>query len=93
MTDISERKLIKPTYSRKTGHQVRDWVAILQSQLWPIIFPVWKNYRDGNGEEPEEKKVQSRIQFKGKPQELTLLLKLWNTHKKGPIMTALQKTQ
>ena len=30
--------------------------------------------------------------LKGRPQVLTLLLRLWNTHKKGSIMTALQKT-
>ena len=52
---------------------------------------------DGNVQEPEEKKVhrqaQSGIQLKGRPQGLTLLLRLWNTHKKGPIMTILQKTQ
>jgi hypothetical protein len=75
---------------------VRDGVAILQSQLWPKIVPVWKNYRDGNGEEPEEKKVQwqaqSGIQLKGRSQGLALLLRLWSAHKKGPIMTALQKS-
>jgi hypothetical protein len=51
---------------------------------------------DGNGEKPEEKKVQgqaqSEIQLKGRYQGLTLLLRLWSTHEKGPIMTALQKT-
>jgi hypothetical protein len=69
-----------------------EWVAIPKSQLWPIIVPVWKNCRDGNGEEPEGKKVQpqaqSEIQLKGRPQGLTLLLRLWSAHKKGPIMTA-----
>jgi hypothetical protein len=40
--------------------QVRDGVAIPKSQLWPIIVFVWKNYRDGNTEDPEEKKVQHR---------------------------------
>jgi hypothetical protein len=58
MPDRREQELVEPTSSRKTGYQVRGGVAILQSQLWPIIVPVWKNYRDGNGEEPEEKKVQ-----------------------------------
>ena len=52
---------------------------------------------DGNGEEPEEKKVhrqaQSGIQLKGRFQGLTLLLRLWSAHKKGPIMTSPQKTQ
>ena len=55
------------------------------------------NYRDGNGEEPEEKKIQpqpqSRIQFKGRFQALTLSLRLWRAYKKRPIMTALWKTQ
>jgi hypothetical protein len=33
------------------------------------------------------------IQLKGRSQGLTLLLRPWSTHKKGPSMTALQKTQ
>jgi hypothetical protein len=33
-------------------------VAIPQSHLWPIIVPDWKNYKNGNEKEPEEKKVQ-----------------------------------
>jgi hypothetical protein len=53
-----ERELIELTSSRKTGHQVRDGVTTPQSYFWPIIFPVWKNYRDGNGKEPEKKKIQ-----------------------------------
>jgi hypothetical protein len=57
--------------------------AILQLHLWPIIVPVWKNYMDGNAEEPEEKKVQrwaqSGIQLKGRSQGLTLLLRLRST--------------
>jgi hypothetical protein len=57
-----ERELVKPTSSRKTGHQVREGVAITQSNLWPIIVSAWKNYRDGNDEEPEEKKVQRQAQ-------------------------------
>jgi hypothetical protein len=32
MPDSGERELIEPTSSRKTGHQVRDGVAILQSK-------------------------------------------------------------
>jgi hypothetical protein len=59
--------------------------------------PPKKNYKDGNIEEPEEKKVQqqaqSGMQLKGRSQGLTLLLRLWSTHKKGPIMTVPQKTQ
>ena len=34
-----------------------------------------------------------RIQLKGRPQDLTLVLNLWSAHKKESIMTALQKTQ
>jgi hypothetical protein len=56
-----------------------------------------KDCRDKNGEEPEEKEVQRQAQsgilLKGMVQDLTLLLRLWNVHKRGPIMTALQKTQ
>ena len=52
-----------------------------------------KELQDGNGEEPEEKKVQqwaqSGIQLKGRTQGLIQRLRLWNVHKKGPIMTAL----
>jgi hypothetical protein len=51
------------------------------------------NYRDGNGEESKEKKVQeeaqSVFQLKGRSQGLTLLLRLWSAHKKGSIMIAL----
>ena len=61
-----ERELIESIFIRKTGHQVRNGVAILQSQFWPIIVPVWNNYRDGNGEEPKEKWVQIGILLKGR---------------------------
>jgi hypothetical protein len=37
--------------------------------------------------------VQRGIQLKGRSQGLTLLLRLWSAHKKGPSKTALQKTQ
>ena len=40
--------------------------------------------------EPQE---QSGIQLKGRHQGLTLLFRLWSTHKRGPIMTTLQKAQ
>jgi hypothetical protein len=46
---------------------------------------------------PEEKKfkqlVQSGIQLKRRSQGLTVLLRLWSTHKKGPIIITFQKTQ
>jgi hypothetical protein len=45
-----------------------------------------QNYRDGNGEKPEEKKVQwqaqSEIQVKRRSQGLTLLLRLWSAQKR-----------
>jgi hypothetical protein len=45
-----------------------------------------------NGEKPEEKEVQWQahggIQIRERPKDLTLLLRLWSAHKKGPIMTA-----
>jgi hypothetical protein len=50
----------RDTSSRKTGHQVRDGVAIPQSHLWPIIVPVWKNYKDRNGEKPEKRRSINR---------------------------------
>ena len=49
----SERELVKPTSSRKKGHQVRDGVAIPQSKFQPIIVPIQKNCRDKNGEVTE----------------------------------------
>jgi hypothetical protein len=33
-----ERELVEPTSSRKTGHQVRDRVAIPQSKLTIIVL-------------------------------------------------------
>jgi hypothetical protein len=56
------RQLVEHTFSRKTRLQVREGVAILYSKLWPIIVPIWKDYSDRNGEEPEEKKVQVQAQ-------------------------------
>jgi hypothetical protein len=95
--DSREKEPIEPTSCMKSGQEVRDGVSIPQSQLWAIFVPVWKNYTDRNGEEPEEEKLywqgQSGIQLKGRSQGLTLLLRLWSTHKKGPSMTALRKTQ
>ena len=71
--DLREKELKEPTSSRKTGHQVRDTTLTHNCSCL-------KNYRDGNGEQPEEKKVQrqaqSGIQLKGRPQDMTLLLRL-----------------
>ena len=40
MPNSRERELIEPVSSRKTGHQVREGVAIPQSKLSPIIVLV-----------------------------------------------------
>ena len=40
-----------------------------------------------------QRKAQSGNQEKGRSQGLTLLLRIWSAHKKGPNMTALRKTQ
>lgn len=66
-------------------------------KLLPRILPVWKNCKNKNGEESEEKKVlwhsQIKIQLSGWHQDLTLLLMLWYAYKQEPIMTALWKVQ
>ena len=87
MPDSRERELIEPTSSRKTGCQVRNGVAIPKSHLWLITVSVWIE------EKKLQQQVQSGIQLKGKSQGLTLLLRLWSTHKKGPSMSAFWKTQ
>lgn len=43
------------------------------------------------GRSSERPKVGSSL--RGGPTGLSLLLRLWNAHKKGPIMTTLWKTQ
>ena len=83
MPYIWERDLEDPNSSRKTGHQVRDGVAIPHSKLWPVNCSCLKNCRQ----------AQSRTQLKRRSQSLTLLLSLWSTHKKGPIIIVLLKTQ
>jgi hypothetical protein len=93
-----EREFIEPTSSWKTGHQMGEGISIPQSKLSPIIVPVWKNCKDGNGEEPEEGRVQQQAQSGNQldaPIELglTLLLRLWSIHKMGPSMTELQETE
>jgi hypothetical protein len=35
-----------PRGGRRASNE--GWGAIPQSQFWPIIVPVWNNYRDGN---------------------------------------------
>jgi len=80
--------VIEPTSSRKTGHQVRDGAA--QSSYYNCSC--LKELQRWKGKEVQGQ-AQSVFQLKGRPQGLTLLLRLWGTHRKGPIMTALQKTQ
>ena len=38
-----------------------------------------------------KRRSRSGVQLKGRSQGLILLMRLWSAHKKGPIMTALQK--
>ena len=45
------------------------------------------------GRSLSKRRSSDRIQLKGRSQGLTLLLRPWSTHKKGPSMTALWKTQ
>ena len=71
--------------------QQKDRVSSEERGCYPTVKTLthycsfWKNCRDENGEEPEEKKVQQQaqigIQLKGRPQGLTLLLSQWSTHK------------
>jgi len=64
---------------------------------WARIVPVWKNYRNKTGEEPEEKEVQwqaqIKIQLRGRPQGLILLRMLSCAYGQESSVTALQKTQ
>ena len=88
MESVINRACLKQTNNKQTN---KTAVALF------LLKKKKKNYRDGNREESEEKKVQrqaqSGIQFKGRSQGLTLLLRLWSAHKNGSITTALQKTQ
>jgi hypothetical protein len=52
MPGSRERGLLEPTCSRKTG----------QRGCHPRVTSLTHNYRDGNGEEPEERKVQRQAQ-------------------------------
>jgi hypothetical protein len=58
MPYIGEKESHRATSSKKTGHQVKDGIAITQSILCTIIVPSWKNCRDENEKVHEEKKVQ-----------------------------------
>ena len=81
-----ERELIESISSRKTGHQMRERGHPTLTTLTHNCSYL-KELQYGNGEGPEIKKVQQQaqrgIQVKGKSQGLTLLLRLWSTHKKG----------
>jgi len=48
MSYSREGKLIEPTFSRKTGHQVRDWVAIPQSKTLPHNYSCLKEMQGQN---------------------------------------------
>jgi hypothetical protein len=88
-----ERELIESTSNKKIGHQVEGWgwhPTVKNSS--PELF-----LSEKNGEEHEKKEVKyqakSGIHLKERSQGLTLLLRLWSAHKKGPIMTSLRKIQ
>jgi hypothetical protein len=78
---VIQKKLVEPSTVTPVTH---NCFCLKELQGW-------------NGERPEERKVQrqaqSGIQLKGRSQIVTLLLTLWSAHKKGSIITALQKTQ
>jgi len=92
---IGKRQIVEPTSTKINGIKWRmgcyPIVKILTHNL-----PVWKSCRDENGGEPEEKMVQPEAQngihLKGRPQDLTSLLRLWEAHIKGSLMTALHMT-
>ena len=80
MPDSREKELIELTSTRKTGRASNEG-----GEGHPTVTTLTHNcsclnYRDGNGEKPEEKKVQQKaqrgIQLKGRSQGLTLLLPL-----------------
>jgi hypothetical protein len=91
MPESRERKHVEITSIRKTGHHVRERVAIpqtklthncsclkgLQGQKWRRA---WRKGRPATG---------PMWELKGRSQGLTLLLRLWKAHKKVSIMTAL----
>ena len=53
-----ERELVEPTSSRKTKYQVREWGCYPTVKILAHNSSCLKELRDGNGEKPEEKKVQ-----------------------------------
>ena len=59
------------SYKKKKRKEKKKEKRKLRSR----IVPVFKNFREKNGEEPEEKEVQQQaqigIQLKGRPQGLT----------------------
>jgi hypothetical protein len=67
MPDSKDRELTEPTSSRKTGQQVRMGLPSHSHTSDPQLFLPERINRDGNGEEPEEKKVQRQTDPKWDP--------------------------
>jgi hypothetical protein len=92
MPDSRESKLYRSYLHQQERESSEGWGCLPTVTSFAHNFSCLKD-KDGNGEEPEEKKVQqqaqSGIQLKGRSQGLTLLLRLWSVHKMGPIMTAI----
>jgi hypothetical protein len=92
-----ERQLVELASSRKTGHPVRDGVALPQSKtlthncscLKELQGQRWRRAR-GKGVPATGPKWDPAHGVALRPD---LLLRLWSAHKRGPIMAALGKTQ
>ena len=98
MTYSEVREFVKPTSSRKRGHQVRDGITIPQQKTVTQNCSCLQELQgQKNGKDPKEKQVQWQgqigLQLQGRHQRLPLLLRQWCTYKRGPIMTAPGKTQ
>ena len=89
-------RMLELISSRKTGLQIgRGGPSHSHSSDLPV--PTWKKLQGWKWSGARGKKVQWQsqcgAQCKGKSQGMIILLRLWSTHKKGPSMTAPQKTQ
>ena len=82
MPNSREREIIEPTSSRKTGHQVKDGVAIPQSQLLLTERITGMEMKRILRKRMSRDRPKVGIQVTGMSQGLTLLLRLWSSHKR-----------